>query len=120
MAIRNSHSRTIRERKTVEAMIRIYCSEQHGPAVVPCERCEDLLRYAERRLKMCPFGADKPTCATCPIHCYRPAKREEIRAVMRYAGPRMLYRHPILAVRHLMDGWRKHASRSGEKGRGGK
>ena len=31
---------------------------------------------------------------------------------MRYAGPRMTYRHPYLAARHLMDRRRKpHESR---------
>jgi hypothetical protein len=29
-----------------------------------------------------------------------------VRAMMRYAGPRMLLRHPILAVLHLFDGKR--------------
>jgi hypothetical protein len=29
--------------------------------------------------------------------------REPIKAVMRYAGPRMMYRHPWLAVRHWFD-----------------
>jgi hypothetical protein len=26
-----------------------------------------------------------------------------MRAVMRFAGPRMLWRHPYLAIRHLLD-----------------
>jgi hypothetical protein len=43
------------------------------------------------------------TCAKCPVHCYRPELRERIRAVMRYAGPRMLFRHPRLAILHLWD-----------------
>ena len=30
--------------------------------------------------------------------------RERVRAVMRYSGPRMLTRHPVLAVAHLADG----------------
>ncbi len=30
--------------------------------------------------------------------------RERVRAVMRYAGPRMLLCHPILALLHLRDG----------------
>ena len=111
----DAHSRRIREQKTVEAMIRIYCGGQHGTAVGLCQRCEDLLKYAQKRLEACPFGVDKPTCATCPIHCYRPDMREEIREVMAYAGPRMLHRHPILAVRHLMDGWRTHSSQSGDE-----
>jgi hypothetical protein len=31
---------------------------------------------------------------------------DKIRTVMRYAGPRMLLRHPILAIGHLLDGRR--------------
>ncbi|EHC60813.1 hypothetical protein LTSEJOH_4128, partial [Salmonella enterica subsp. enterica serovar Johannesburg str. S5-703] len=36
-------------------------------------------------------------------HCYQPAKREEMKQIMRWAGPRMLWRHPVLTVRHLID-----------------
>jgi hypothetical protein len=35
--------------------------------------------------------------------------RDKIRAVMRYAGPRMLSRHPILAFFHFLYGFRKEA-----------
>ena len=45
------------------------------------------------------FGDDKPTCANCKVHCYSEAMRERVRDVMRYAGPRMLWRHPVLADR---------------------
>lgn len=44
----------------------------------------------------------KPTCNKCPIHCYKPEPKEQMRLVMRYSGPRMLLKHPILAVRHLL------------------
>ncbi|HBO42383.1 MAG TPA: nitrous oxide-stimulated promoter family protein [Planctomycetaceae bacterium] len=84
-------------------MIQIFCRAHHDAADAPCEECLALLDYALQRLERCPFGADKPTCAKCPIHCYRPAMRERIRTVMRYAGPRMLPRHPILALRHCLD-----------------
>jgi hypothetical protein len=66
-----------------------------------------LLDYAEERLARCRFQEGKTTCAHCPVHCYRLALRDRIREVMRYAGPRMLVEHPWLAVRHLLDGWRK-------------
>jgi hypothetical protein len=33
--------------------------------------------------------------------------RERIREVMRYSGPRMLLSHPLMAIRHLIDGLRK-------------
>ncbi|MBU2253077.1 MAG: nitrous oxide-stimulated promoter family protein [Proteobacteria bacterium] len=32
----------------------------------------------------------------------------QIRDVMRFAGPKMLYRHPILAIRHLLVQRRTH------------
>jgi len=28
---------------------------------------------------------------------------EEIRKVMRWAGPRMIFNHPVLAVRHVIE-----------------
>jgi Nitrous oxide-stimulated promoter len=93
-----------RERKTINAMIAIFCRDQHAPAEGLCPECSALSAYAEQRLDNCPFGDDKPTCAKCPIHCYKPAAREEIRTVMRYAGPRMLFRRPVLAIFHLLEG----------------
>jgi hypothetical protein len=93
-----------REKKTVSEMIRIYCRAHHGTSDDLCPQCTELFDYAMCRLDRCPFGADKPTCAKCPIHCYKPQMRDQIRDVMRYAGPRMLLRHPILAVLHKLDG----------------
>ncbi len=95
--------RVARERKTIEAMIRLFCHEQHGTRRELCAECGALWMYAQQRLEKCPYGENKPTCVKCPIHCYKPAAREQVRAVMRYAGPRMLFRRPILAIRHLID-----------------
>lgn len=93
-----------REKQTVAAMIGVYCRARHGGAL--CATCRELLEYALARLDRCPFAAQKPTCAACPIHCYKPAMREQVQQVMRFAGPRMIYRHPWLALRHLLDSWR--------------
>ena len=101
------HSRIEREHKTVAAMIRIHCRDLHHTAEGLCSECDELLDYARERLDKCPYQAGKTTCAKCPIHCYQPAMREKIRGVMRYAGPRMIYQHPILAMFHLIDGVRK-------------
>jgi hypothetical protein len=95
-------------------MIRIYCRDKHA-GTSPCSSCRELLDYALCRLDRCPFGEQKPTCVNCPIHCYRPAMREAVRDVMRHAGPRMLWRHPILAVRHLLDGRRSGLRREVER-----
>ena len=99
--------RLSREKRTVEAMVRIACRGRHGTQGELCEECEKLLAYAFDRLAKCPFQESKPTCADCPIHCYRPDMRDKIQLVMRYAGPRMLLRHPLLAVAHLVDGLQK-------------
>ena len=79
---------------------------QHGTSDALCADCAALLSYAGQRLERCPFQENKPTCANCTVHCYNAQMRARIREVMRYAGPRMLLRHPVLAVHHLLDGRR--------------
>ena len=106
----NTGPRIRREKQTVTAMIDIYCRDQHGTRSDLCPECAALQSYAMQRLERCPFGEEKSTCANCTIHCYRPAMREQIRVVMRYAGPRMIWRHPVLAVRHVLDGRKAAAS----------
>ncbi len=81
----------------------MHCRAMHGPGAVPCDDCAALLEYAMDRIEACRFADSKPTCARCTVHCYRPTMREQIRAVMRYSGPRMISSHPYLAVRHLLD-----------------
>lgn len=99
----SAQRRVAREWKTIQAMIGIYCHSRHGGGRTLCTGCEELRRYAERRLEKCPFAEEKPTCVKCPVHCYEAAMRERVRQVMRYAGPRMLLRHPVLALLHLRD-----------------
>jgi hypothetical protein len=103
----NQHPRMRREARTMQAMVQIYCRGRHATRGELCPQCRSLLEYAYLRLDKCPFQEEKTTCAQCPIHCYRPAMREQVREVMRYAGPRMIYRHPVLAIRHMLDGRRK-------------
>lgn len=98
-------SRIMREQQTVSRMIELYCKSHHGTEI--CDSCQQLIHYAHKRLTHCRFGEQKTTCEKCPIHCYKPIMREQIKSVMRYAGPRMLLHHPMMAVRHLLDGMRK-------------
>lgn len=106
----NQHSRMTREARTIEAMIRIYCRGQHGTRAGLCPECTSLQEYAGLRLEKCPYQEEKTTCAKCPVHCYKQTMREQIRAVMRYAGPRMLWRHPVLALLHLLVDSRREAT----------
>lgn len=99
--------RISRERKTIRHMIRIHCGGRHGTGGHLCAECRQLLEYAMSRIDRCPYGNDKPTCARCPVHCYKPAMREKIRQVMRYAGPRMLVFHPLLTLLHFSDELRR-------------
>ncbi|MHB8973350.1 MAG: nitrous oxide-stimulated promoter family protein [Pirellulaceae bacterium] len=92
-----------REEKTIRAMLAIYCADHHQTHGTLCVDCHSLFEYAQARLGKCPWGEDKPVCANCSIHCYKPATRAQIRQVMRYAGPKMLLRHPVLAVEHLLQ-----------------
>ena len=91
-----------RERVTVRAMVAMYCRHHHGGSEL-CESCAELADYADRKLDRCPYAGAKPACTHCPIHCYGAEPRERMREVMRFAGPRMIWRHPYLAVRHLLD-----------------
>lgn len=102
-----------REKRVVGQMIDLYCRAHHGGGAVPCAACARLREYAWRRLELCRFGGAKPPCECCPIHCYAPDRRAQIREVMRYAGPRMLFVHPIEAIRHLL---RRLRFRSGVSG----
>jgi len=105
-----STGRLRREMRTVEAMIAITCRDLHGDHEGElCADCGELLEYARLRLERCPFGAAKPTCGNCKVHCYRPEARERIREVMRHAGPRMLLPHPVLALLHLLVDERRPA-----------
>ena len=96
--------RRIREFKIIAAMLRMYCDAHHNPnADALCSDCAALHDYARRRLERCVFGDAKPTCAKCTVHCYKASMRERIRQVMRWAGPRMMWRHPVMAIRHVID-----------------
>jgi hypothetical protein len=97
----SSKNRLQSEKKTIQTMIHMYCERVHDSKHELCQDCSELLDYAEERLDHCRFGEDKPTCEKCIVHCYRPEMRERVRKVMRYAGPRMIYTHPIMGFRHL-------------------
>ena len=92
-----------REKALVTEMIALYCRKNHkGRGRGLCPECEELTRYACLRSDKCPFMEQKTFCSNCPVHCYRPDMRERIRAVMRFSGPRMIFHHPVAALRHVI------------------
>ena len=96
-----------REKLTMSTMVGMYCTAHHETDGGLCAECEKFLDYARVRLDKCPYGEEKPTCANCPVHCYKPQYRAKARQIMRYSGPRMLFRHPLMAIAHKLDGLRK-------------
>ena len=91
-----------REKLIVCEMIALYCRKKHGGKAL-CADCRELSEYACSRSDKCPFMENKTFCSNCRIHCYKPEMRKKIRAVMRFSGPRMVFHHPITAMRHVVE-----------------
>lgn len=103
--------RRAREERVISQMVALYCAGNHDAASRTeraccgepvCPACKAVDAYAVLRTARCRQMHAKTSCEKCPYHCYRPQEREQIRQVMRYAGPRMLTKHPIAAIRHLL------------------
>lgn len=93
-----------REKRMVSEMIALYCRKRHGArAGELCPECAELAEYARQRSDRCPFMETKTFCSNCRVHCYRPEMREKIREVMCFSGPRMIFHHPVAAVRHVIE-----------------
>ena len=71
-----------RERKTIKAMIEIYCKDKHKSNI--CTDCQSLLDYANLKLSKCPYKKDKPTCKNCTTHYYREPEKSLIHEIMKY------------------------------------
>lgn len=91
------------EKRIVSLMIRTYCRGHHGTRQGLCPECQALQEYALLRADRCPFIETKTFCSNCRVHCYRSEMREEIRKVMRFSGPRMIFYHPAAAIRHVIE-----------------
>ena len=97
-----SSKRIETEKATVKAMIEVYCKANHGEKNV-CKDCKNLIEYALLRTDKCKYKENKPACQKCKTHCYKPEYREKIKEVMRFSGPRMIYIHPVLSLKHMIS-----------------
>ena len=93
-----------RDRATLEAMGRIFCSTKHADAAKDetglCQQCRSTIEATLARTQACPYGHEG-NCQDCDIHCQRGEARERIREIMRYAAPRMTIRHPLMTADYL-------------------
>lgn len=92
----NIEKKRQREKEVVSLMIHLYCSSHDDI----CE--QELKNYALMRIEKCPMMEKKTFCSRCSIHCYEKEKQRQIKKVMRYSGPRMIFYHPILAIKHAL------------------
>ena len=101
----NAGNSFAKKKKTIVEMVKLYCHGHHNTTDEHlCQNCGELMQYALERLDKCPFGTSKKPCSKCEIHCYKSSMRSRIRGVMKYSGPKMFLKHPILAVSHLLYG----------------
>lgn len=114
---KNIQTKREREKAMVSEMIALYCRKQHGRKRGLCPECAALDTYARQRSDKCPFMETKTFCSNCIVHCYKPEMRERIRAVMRFSGPRMIFHHPVTAVRHVLE-MKKEKNQQSSGGRG--
>jgi hypothetical protein len=106
--VSKEHPRIKREKKTIDKMVHVYCKGIHGSKDNKlCDECTEFLSYALMRLDKCPFQEEKPTCGKCLVHCYRLEMKEKAKKIMRYSGPRLIWKSPLLALHHVFDGRKK-------------
>ena len=95
------------EIRVVGLMIRVLCEKIHKTgAGMLCKDCQELLEYVTSRILNCPRMKEKTFCSVCSTNCYAPARREQVRQVMHFSGPRMLLRFPIASLRHKYYEWK--------------
>lgn len=89
----NLEKKRAHEIQIISEMIDLYAKTHH-------ENCDDLKQYAIQRTSLCPFIETKTFCSTCKVHCYKAEYRQKIKEVMRYSGPRLIFSHPVLVLKH--------------------
>ena len=99
--MKNTH--VDKDRRTLEAIGHIYCAAHHEgekDAAGLCPDCRNTIDATLQRATDCPFGHEH-NCQDCTVHCQRGEAQERIQEIMRYAAPRMMYKHPIMAAGYL-------------------
>ena len=109
-----------RDLRTLALFIRVYCHGRHGDVpraptelkthdveaiagrpVDLCGDCRRLLAHAFVKRAHCPMET-KPQCKHCPVHCYHPTYRAQIREAMKYSGRKMVLSGRLDYLLHLL------------------
>ncbi len=120
MAARAGGAKLEKDLRVLVRFIRLYCDHRHAEAaktafalqgfngralgkrpVVLCHPCRKLLAHALVKRARCPLDP-KPACKHCPVHCYHPAYRQQIREVMKYSGRHLVLSGRLDMLYHLL------------------
>ena len=97
-----------REKKMVDAMVLIYCKDHHKYENALCSKCFELGVYTKSRLENCRYQEKKPFCGRCGLTCYNVQTKDYAESILNYAGPRMMFQHPMLGLHHFLDAFRNN------------
>ncbi len=90
------------EQHIIEEMIRLYCLKKHRQKNL-CPDCQALLDYALGRLERCPFQESKSFCSHCPVPLLQTGNAKTRAGGNAFFRPRMLFHHPVLVVKHMIE-----------------
>lgn len=97
-----------REKKMVEAMVKIFCQNHYNTKNSLCPKCVDLRDYIMKRLENCRYKEKKPVCGRCGLKCYNNEFKDSTEKMFMYSGPRMFFKHPILGIHHICDAFKNN------------
>ena len=103
----NELSKQIRiehEISVINTMIDVFYKNKKHKKEYTIIEIEELKNYCASKIHNCPVMVKKTFCSSCEIHCYDSNHRAFIKKIMRYSGPRMLFYHPILLIKHVFHG----------------
>ena len=96
------NSKIENKKSTVSFMINLYCKNHHSSPNTPCKSCRELIAYSHNKIEKCPNLDSNTTCGNCEIHCYNQEMQNQIKKVMKYSGPRMIFHRPLTAIKHII------------------
>lgn len=104
MGAKHEDARVQRDLRTLQAIGSIYCAAHHAGALKDdagmCEECAAVIKYTHERASACPYNHEG-NCQDCKLKCNRGEQQQRIKAIMKYAAPRMLVKHPIMTMEYL-------------------
>lgn len=67
------------------------------------EHCYKIIQNTFKHTNRCPHSFYKTFCHNCPTKCYTCCELEDINPIMAYSGKRILFKHPIMGIRFVIN-----------------